>query len=54
MLTKEHNELVTRAGPDKPLGKLFRRYWQPVAMLSDIPDDAPLEVKALHETFVLF
>ncbi|HXE28975.1 MAG TPA: Rieske 2Fe-2S domain-containing protein, partial [Stellaceae bacterium] len=54
MLTKEQNELVTRAGPGTPLGKLFRRYWQPVAMLSDIPDDAPLEVKALHETFVLF
>ena len=54
MLTKEQNELVTRAGPDTPLGKLFRRYWQPVAMLSDIPEDAPLEIAALHQKFVLF
>ena len=54
MLTKEQNELVTRAGPDTPLGKLFRRYWQPVAMFSDIPDDAPLEIAALHQKFVLF
>ena len=42
MLTKEQNELVTRAGPGTPLGKLFRRYWQPIAMESDIPGDAPL------------
>ena len=25
-------------------GKLFRRYWQPVAMFSDIPEDAPLRL----------
>jgi len=54
MLSKEHNELVTRTGPDTACGKLFRQYWQPIAMLSDIPADAPLPVRALHEEFVLF
>jgi phenylpropionate dioxygenase-like ring-hydroxylating dioxygenase large terminal subunit len=36
------------------LGALFRRYWIPVALESDIPEDAPLPVKALHQDFVLF
>jgi phthalate 4,5-dioxygenase len=54
MLTKEQNDLVTRAGPDTPLGKMFRQFWQPIAMVSDIPADAPLPVRALNEEFVLF
>jgi phenylpropionate dioxygenase-like ring-hydroxylating dioxygenase large terminal subunit len=32
----------------------MRRYWQPVAMESDIPTGEPLAVKALHQDFVLF
>jgi phenylpropionate dioxygenase-like ring-hydroxylating dioxygenase large terminal subunit len=54
MLTREQNELITRTGPDTPCGKLFRQYWQPIAMLSDVPDDAPLAIRALGEQFVLF
>lgn len=29
MLSKEENELLTRAGPGTPCGDLLRRYWQP-------------------------
>ena len=54
MLKPEQNELVCRSGPGTALGALMRRYWQPVAMESDIPTGEPLAVKALHQDFVLF
>jgi phthalate 4,5-dioxygenase len=54
MLKPEQNERVCRSGPGTPLGALFRRYWQPVALESDVPPDAPLHVRALHQDFVLF
>jgi 5,5'-dehydrodivanillate O-demethylase len=30
MLTAEENELLTRIGPDTPMGQVLRRYWHPV------------------------
>ena len=54
MLTPEQNDLVCRSGPGTPLGRLFRQYWLPVALETDVPDDRPLPVAALHQQFVLF
>jgi hypothetical protein len=28
MLTAEQNETLTRVGPETPMGKLMRNYWQ--------------------------
>jgi phthalate 4,5-dioxygenase oxygenase subunit len=33
----EDNERVTRTGPGTPLGKLMRAYWQPAALVSEMP-----------------
>ncbi len=55
MLTKEENELLTRVGPGTPCGELMRRYWQPVAMASELTDERPKRrVKILGEELVLF
>ena len=55
MLSKEDNEALTRTGPDTSGGKLLRQYWQPVAMLSDLPENgAPLPLKVMDENLVLF
>jgi len=55
MLSKDQNELACRTGADTPGGRLFRQYWQPIAMATDFPaDGAPLPVKALGEELVLF
>lgn len=55
MLTKEQNELVTRVGPGTPAGELLRRYWQPVALLDELPPDGPpVPVRILGEDLVLF
>jgi phenylpropionate dioxygenase-like ring-hydroxylating dioxygenase large terminal subunit len=51
MLSSEHNELVTRTGPETSMGRLFRRYWIPVLLASELPerDCAPVRVKVLCE-----
>ena len=55
MLSKEDNELLTRTGPGTPGGDLMRRYWQPVALQSELPEgSAPLPVRLLGEDLVLF
>ena len=55
-LSKEDNELLTRVGPDTPMGALFRRFWLPVLLASELPepDAEPIRVKTLGEFFVAF
>jgi phenylpropionate dioxygenase-like ring-hydroxylating dioxygenase large terminal subunit len=55
MLTNEENALLTRTGPGTPGGDLLRRYWQPVALIEELPvGGAPLPVRLLGEDLVLF
>ena len=55
MLSREENDLITRTGPGTPGGNLLRRYWQPVALAEELPDNgAPLPVRILSEELVLF
>jgi 5,5'-dehydrodivanillate O-demethylase len=55
MLTQEQNHLLTCTCPGKPAGELFRRYWQPVGLSSEITSGGkPREVKVLGEELVLF
>ena len=55
MLTKEQNERITRVGPNTPLGKLMRRYWQPVGISKDVENGGPPHaVKVMGEELTLF
>jgi phenylpropionate dioxygenase-like ring-hydroxylating dioxygenase large terminal subunit len=56
MLTQEDNRLLTEVGPGKPLGRFFRRYWIPAAVLKEIevPGGAPVRVGLLGEKLVAF
>ncbi len=55
MLSREDNELITRTGPDTAAGRLFRRYWHPVALSRELPPGAaPKPVRLLGENLVLF
>jgi phenylpropionate dioxygenase-like ring-hydroxylating dioxygenase large terminal subunit len=55
MLAQEENELLTRVGPGTRAGKLLRRYWQPVALVEELPKGgSPLNVEILGERLVLF
>ena len=35
MLTAEKNRIVTQVGPGTPMGELLRRYWHPIAGVSE-------------------
>jgi phthalate 4,5-dioxygenase len=51
MLQREHNELVTRTGQGTPMGDLFRRYWIPILLAEELPENEcpPVRVKLLSE-----
>ncbi|HEY8608394.1 MAG TPA: Rieske 2Fe-2S domain-containing protein [Noviherbaspirillum sp.] len=56
MLSAADNELLTRTGPDTPMGQYFRRFWQPVALSRQLPenDGAPIRVNIMGEELVAF
>ena len=56
MLKHEDNERLCRVGPGTPAGALFRRYWQPAALVREVPekDGAPVRVRLLGEDMIAF
>ncbi len=56
MLKKEQNELVTQTGPGTPMGNLFRRYWLPALLASELAecDGAPVRLQLLSEKLICF
>jgi hypothetical protein len=55
MLSSEENALLVHTGRSTPGGEWMRRYWQPVALAEELPENgAPLPVKLLGEELVLF
>lgn len=56
MLTKADNELLVRIGPKTPMGELFRRFWTPIMLASELggPNSAPVRVRILGEDLVAF
>ena len=54
MLTLEQNERLTRVGPGTPCGELMRRYWHPVAAVSQMKDRYTMPIRLLGEDLVLY
>ncbi|MEX2430684.1 MAG: Rieske 2Fe-2S domain-containing protein, partial [Dehalococcoidia bacterium] len=54
MLTQELNERITRVGPGTPGGELMRRYWHPIAAVSQFNDNYTLPIRLLGEDMVLY
>ncbi|HWC30142.1 MAG TPA: Rieske 2Fe-2S domain-containing protein, partial [Dehalococcoidia bacterium] len=54
MLSKEENELLTRVGAGTPMGDLLRRYWMPIAAVSELEDNATKSVRLFGEDLVLY
>lgn len=55
MLTKEQNDALALTGPGTPGGELLRRYWQPIALSSELPPGGPpVPVDLLDEELVPF
>lgn len=54
MLTEEKNRRLTQVGPDTPMGKYLRRYWHPIAGVSEFDSRAIKPVRILGEDLVLY
>jgi nitrite reductase/ring-hydroxylating ferredoxin subunit len=56
MLNAAENKYVTRVGPGTPMGNLFRRYWLPAMLATELPepDCAPVKLRLLGEDLVAF
>jgi phthalate 4,5-dioxygenase len=55
VLKREDNEKLTQSGPGTPLGGMLRAYWQPAALVSELPTERPVKaVRLLGEDLVLF
>jgi 5,5'-dehydrodivanillate O-demethylase len=54
VLTHEQNERLTRVGRGTPMGELLRRYWMPIAAVSEF-DRLPIKaVRLFGEDLVLY
>ena len=56
MLKKEVNDLLTQTGPETPMGAMFRQYWMPALLASELSeDDCPqVRVELLGERLIAF
>ena len=56
MLSRAENELITQTGPGTLMGEVFRRFWIPAVLVSEIPtpDCPPVEVTLLSERLIAF
>ena len=56
MLSAADNALLTRTGPDAPMGALFRRFWVPALLSRELPerDGPPVRVTLMGEKLVAF
>ncbi len=56
MMSPQDNEMLARVGRGTPMGELFRRFWLPAVLSSEMPevDAAPLRLRILGEDLVAF
>jgi phthalate 4,5-dioxygenase len=56
VLNASDNELITRTGPGTPMGALFRRFWVPALLSTELPepDGVPVAFGLLGEELVAF
>ena len=54
MLTVEDNLHLTQTTKGTPMGELLRRYWHPIAAVTEFEDRATKQIRLLSEDFVLY
>ncbi len=54
MLSKSDMDLLTQTGPGTPMGELFRRYWIPALLPTELPegDCPPVRLRMLSEDLI--
>ena len=54
MISEEQNQELTRVGKGTPMGELLRRYWQPIAAVTEFEDREKKPVRLMGENLVLY
>lgn len=54
MLSEEQNRALTGVGAGTPMGELLRRYWMPIAGVSELDDHPVKAVRLMGEDLVLY
>jgi phthalate 4,5-dioxygenase oxygenase subunit len=56
VLSDEMNDLLTKTGPETPMGAVFRQYWLPALLADELAEDGapPVRVKLLSERLIAF
>jgi 5,5'-dehydrodivanillate O-demethylase len=54
MLSVEENRQMTETGKGTPMGELLRRYWHPIAAVTELDDTATKQVRLMGEDLVLY
>lgn len=54
MLTHEENIHLTQTGKGTPMGELLRRYWNPIAAVTEFEDRSTKQVRLMGEDLVLY
>ncbi len=54
MLDSSKNELLTQVGGGTPMGKLLRRYWMPIAGVSEFENESVKPVRMMGEDLALY
>src|SRR6201991_3281859 len=55
MLSSQQNDTITRVGKGTPAGQLLRNYWQPVALIEELPAERPVRaVRLMGQDYVIF
>ncbi|GAB5458341.1 MAG: aromatic ring-hydroxylating dioxygenase subunit alpha [Henriciella sp.] len=54
MMSAEENQRFTQVGPGTPMGELLRRYWHPIAAISELKHSRVKPVRLLGEDLVLY
>ncbi|MGH8254675.1 MAG: aromatic ring-hydroxylating dioxygenase subunit alpha, partial [Steroidobacteraceae bacterium] len=54
MISAELNDRLTRVGRGTPMGELLRRYWMPIAGVSEFDARSTKPVRLMGEELVLY
>lgn len=54
MLDHKTNKILSEVGADTPMGRLMRRYWQPIGAVSELARDPIKTVRLMGEDLVLY
>ena len=54
MLDQSKNKLLTGVGPATPMGGLLRRYWMPIAAVSEFETQSIKPIRLLGEDLTLY